>query len=247
MSNEKQNHSWIYLLVGFAIGIIWHLVRFVFKTIWLLFDRTIMNLFRRLRYKKRIKIIAALVQQHSDALLQKKRQTMHLDEYGTIVEDDWAKSINYFIKKVIAPALKIEPTPLVLSLYRPIISQMLHDRADVRPLPYSPLDFEKQICDKLKSMGFNARTTKASGDQGVDVLADRNGLSFAIQCKMYSKPVGNKAVQEVSAGRDFYGRNFGVVVSNADFTKSARQLASANGIILLNDNRLEKLLEYTDK
>lgn len=111
----------------------------------------------------------------------------------------------------------------------------------------TPIDYEKQICLKLKEMGFNARTTKATGDQGTDVLAEKDGVSFAIQCKMYSKPVGNKAVQEANAGRDFYQKDYGVVVSNATFTKAARQAANACGIILLNENQLDELLKYKDK
>lgn len=111
----------------------------------------------------------------------------------------------------------------------------------------SPIDYENSVATTLKEMGFDARTTKASGDQGADVLAQKNGISFAIQCKMYSKPVGNKAVQEANAGRDFYSCDYGVVVSNAGFTKAARQAAHACNIILLDDNQLDKLLSYTQK
>lgn len=110
----------------------------------------------------------------------------------------------------------------------------------------SPLKYELYIAAELRNIGFQAKVTKASGDQGADVLATKNGVSFAIQCKKYSKPVGNKAVQEANAGRDFYKKDFGVVVSNAGFTKSAKQAAHACGIILLNDKQLDSLLKYTD-
>lgn len=116
-----------------------------------------------------------------------------------------------------------------------------------RNAPDNPLEYEKYVAQRLAGLGFNARTTKASGDQGADVLADKNGISFAIQCKKYSSPVGNKAVQEANAGRDFYKRDYAVVVSNADFTKAAKQAANACKVILLNDNQLEKLLSYTNK
>ena len=111
----------------------------------------------------------------------------------------------------------------------------------------TPLQYEKRIANKLQTLGFDARTTKVSGDQGADILATKNNVSFAIQCKKYSKPVGNKAVQEVNAGRMFYGQDYGVVVSNADFTQAARRAANACGIILLNDNQWDHLLEYTDE
>ena len=107
-----------------------------------------------------------------------------------------------------------------------------------------PLDYEHEIANRLKELGFNAHVTKATGDQGADVIADKDGVTFAIQCKKYSKPIGNKAVQEANAGRDFYKKDYGVVVTNADFTKSARQLANACDIILLNDRKLQYLLNY---
>lgn len=110
----------------------------------------------------------------------------------------------------------------------------------------SPIDFENDICLKLKQLGFRAKTTKASGDQGVDVIAEKNDIKFAVQCKLYSSPVGNKAVQEVCAGRDFYDADYGVVVTNNNYTPAAKKLADKNGIILLNDNDLEKLLKYCE-
>ncbi len=111
-------------------------------------------------------------------------------------------------------------------------------------VPKTGLEYEKVITNKLKELGFNAKTTKASGDQGADVLADKDGISFAIQCKLYTKPVGNKAVQEANAARDFYKKDYAVVVSNAGYTKSARTAANACDVILINDTQLEKLLEY---
>ena len=108
----------------------------------------------------------------------------------------------------------------------------------------TPLDYEHEIANGLKTLGFNARVTKATGDQGADIIADKDGITFAIQCKKYSKPIGNKAVQEANAGRDFYKKDYGVVITNADFTKSARQLANACDIILLNDRKLQFLLNY---
>lgn len=108
----------------------------------------------------------------------------------------------------------------------------------------SPIDYEKQIAIQLKDLGFNARTTKGSGDQGADVLANKDGVKFAIQCKMYSKPVGNKAVQEVNAARDYYKCDYGVVITNSSYTPAARKAANACGVILLTDKQIDKLEEF---
>ena len=76
--------------------------------------------------------------------------------------------------------------------------------------------------------------TSRTGDQGADVIAEKNGKKIIVQCKLYSKPVGNKAVQEVFAAKQFYNGDLGIVITNNDYTKSARQLANSTNI-LTND------------
>lgn len=107
----------------------------------------------------------------------------------------------------------------------------------------SPLDYEKQVADSLEKLGWSAKVTKASGDQGCDVLANKKGVSVAIQCKYYSRPVGNKAVQEIGAARSFYNTKYAAVVSNQSFTPSAKILASSLKVALLHHSQLNNLLE----
>ena len=93
-----------------------------------------------------------------------------------------------------------------------------------KPLPMDELeghDFEYYCADLLKTHGFmEVEVTKGSGDFGVDILAQRDGISYAIQCKCYDKPIGVKAVQEVYAGRDYYDCMVGAVMTNQYFTAS---------------------------
>lgn len=78
----------------------------------------------------------------------------------------------------------------------------------------------------LKCMGYpQVIVTKASDDQGVDVIAYKSYKKFAFQCKFWSTPVNNKAVQEVVAGKNYYDCDNAIVVINNTFTKGARELA----------------------
>jgi restriction system protein len=110
--------------------------------------------------------------------------------------------------------------------------------ADVSGL--SPLDYEEYCAVLLRDAGWQARTTPLQ-DQGVDVIATLRGMTVAIQCKMYALPVGNKAVQEVVAGRLHYGAHLGVVVSTAPYTRSAQVLASSTRVLLLHHDQLPML------
>jgi restriction system protein len=66
-------------------------------------------------------------------------------------------------------------------------------------------------------------------------------MRVVLQCKLYSQPVGNKAVQEVVAARNFERARFGVVVSNNSYTTPAQTLASANGVHLIHHRELAGL------
>jgi hypothetical protein len=101
------------------------------------------------------------------------------------------------------------------------------------------LGFENYCADILRRQGWAARTTSRSGDQGVDVLADRAGVRVVLQCKFYSQAVGNKAVQEAFAAKAYASANFAAVVTNARFTNSAIKLGKATGTYLLHVSELE--------
>ena len=93
--------------------------------------------------------------------------------------------------------------------------------------------FEYTCANILRGRGFsNVQVTQASGDQGIDVLASKGGSRYAIQCKLYSNPVGNSAVQEAYAGMGYYGCTNAAVMTNSTFTKSARDLANSLGVEL---------------
>lgn len=101
-----------------------------------------------------------------------------------------------------------------------------------------PYKYEEYIKQSLKKAGFNAKRTKGSGDFGVDVLASKAGVSFAIQAKLYNHTVGAKAVQEVVSGRLFYKTDYGVVVSDNKFTDAAKTLARRSNIVLTHHKGL---------
>ena len=103
----------------------------------------------------------------------------------------------------------------------------------------NPYEYEKIVAEKFSMLGWESFNTPGSGDQGADILIEKDGLKFVVQCKLYSQPVGNKAVQEVTSAKDFYEAVGALVVTNSDYTKSARQLAESQSVWLLHDSQLE--------
>jgi HJR/Mrr/RecB family endonuclease len=103
-------------------------------------------------------------------------------------------------------------------------------------------ELEQFVADIFQHLGYAVTSTGQTGDQGVDVLAERPGRKLAIQVKCYGSPVGNKAVQEVVAGMAHYGCNRCVVLSNNYFTPSAQELAASNGCVLIDRDGIPALI-----
>ena len=109
-------------------------------------------------------------------------------------------------------------------------------------------EFEYFCADLLKRRGFkDVVVTKGSGDFGIDILAERDGISYGIQCKNYHAPIGVKAVQEVYAGRDYYDCMVGVVMSNQYFTGPAVEAAKKLKIVLWDRGYMEEMMGEADE
>ena len=104
--------------------------------------------------------------------------------------------------------------------------------------------FENYCMEILKQHGWEVKETPNTGDQGVDLIASINDLRICIQCKDHEKAIGNKAVQEISAGKLFWKGTHAIIVSKSGFTKSAHQLAKSNKVELINEYQLKDLEKF---
>lgn len=105
-------------------------------------------------------------------------------------------------------------------------------------------DFEYFCADLLEKQGFmDVEVTRGSGDFGVDILAEKEGVTYAVQCKRYQGSVGVDAVLQTYAGKDYYDRMVGVVMTNQYFTSPAMKAAEKLRILLLDREYVDSMLE----
>ncbi len=145
----------------------------------------------------------------------------------------WLSHQPRLILPVLVIAAGVATTALVWYARRGFIAKRRYrDLSRLKLL--SPLDFERHVAEYYRRNGFRVTLTKQSGDQGIDVIADGKGGRVGIQVKRYLNGVGNRAVQEVVAGLSFHGCSRGVVITTGRFTASARALAAANHVELID-------------
>jgi restriction system protein len=100
-------------------------------------------------------------------------------------------------------------------------------------------EFEDYVAARLRRAGWQVSFTSVSGDYGVDLIAERDDKSVAVQCKRHGKPVGVAAVQQVVSGARHHGCTKSIVISNQEFTQAAKQLAFTHGCQLIGRRALQ--------
>lgn len=221
---------------------------------------------RQARYERLCEAIA----QNKRVLLRKRHQGTFLDEYDLKNDDNWQSDLHDYVQRVLP--LKVNPEDLCdfptpesrIALVEQVLDQLEaaapenerrlwqedeDDEVHVSLISTHGVGiaFEKECARILKEAGWKTRLTVGSGDQGVDIEAEFDGMFVVIQCKNYSAPVGNAAVQEVAAGVMHYRADRGVVVSRSSYTKAARRLAATTGVLLVDIEDLSDLAEMLEE
>lgn len=177
-----------------------------------------------------------------DVLVRKYRQFVFTDEYETRDDSKFVEELRRFSSSRL-PDVEVSA---VVDLVGELVQKWAEEHADADESRgfspnMTPLDYERYCSTLFELAGWRARLTKASGDQGADVVCEGGGIRLVVQCKLYSAPVGNGAVQEVIAAREYEYADVAVVVSNASFTRSARELANVANVLLLHHEQIPSL------
>ncbi|WP_051412203.1 restriction endonuclease [Halonatronum saccharophilum] len=120
----------------------------------------------------------------------------------------------------------------------------------VTPITLSTIDqlsgeeFELFLKLLFTKLGYKTTLIGCRGDQGADLIIEKENDKIVIQAKRYKGNVGNKAVQEVLSARAYYECNGAMIVTNSHFSPAAIELARSKGnkVTLWNRENLSKEL-----
>ena len=103
--------------------------------------------------------------------------------------------------------------------------------------------FEKLLYRLFEAIGYKVELIGHSGDQGGDLIANKEGERILIQAKCYRDwSTGNAAVQQVVGAMKLYDCNRAMVITTSHFTTEAISLAKANKTELVSKEQLQELL-----
>lgn len=174
------------------------------------------------------------IEEHKPQLISNLRKSFIVNEYGTVELDNRDQEITRYLRSVkLYSRAEAVGHGRAYGYIKTWATRETKKTSIRTPLPKNGIDFEYWVADRLNERNWLAQVTQGSGDQGVDVVAKIGTLRVAVQCKLYTGSVGNKAVQEVLAGMSFFDLDRGAIISTGNYTKSAHALAKKNNILLL--------------
>jgi len=95
---------------------------------------------------------------------------------------------------------------------------------------YSPIEFEHITAEIFRQLGFDAKVTPASADEGLDVILSRTGSQIGVQCKQHKHPIGPAPIREFIGALAAADLDEGYFVTTSNFTDAAKQASRKSPI-----------------
>lgn len=125
-------------------------------------------------------------------------------------------SCGLFVSAFAFFALWLRQRMTVRRLNRIIASQLYLD--------YSPRQFEKVVADLFRAQGYEAKVTPGSGDGGIDILLNKVGKTYGVECKQYkdANVLGPKYIRDFIGALQLKRLKAGFFVTTSSFSQQAR-------------------------
>jgi tetratricopeptide (TPR) repeat protein len=108
--------------------------------------------------------------------------------------------------------------------------------------------FEEMVLSLLSSMGLDVEGTNVSGDGGIDIIAYNSdpvtGGKYIVQCKDWTKPVGEPAVRDLYGVLHSEAANKAILITTSSFTEPAKRFALGKQIELIDGDLFLELQNY---
>ncbi len=103
-------------------------------------------------------------------------------------------------------------------------------------------EFERIMAELFKKLGYIVSVTKGSGDEGIDLFLEKEGLRAGVQCKRWKTMTGQRVI------REFYGSLMhaklekGFVITTSRFSEAAKDFAEDKPIVLIDREELRRII-----
>lgn len=109
-------------------------------------------------------------------------------------------------------------------------------------------NFIKYVLELLQKNGYKkVKQVIYTGDYGVDIIAYKDEIKYAIQCVQFRGVVTVDVIKNLLLGKEYYDCDKAMIVTNSIFNRKAIKLATSSKIELINRDKLVILMCNTVK
>jgi restriction system protein len=101
-----------------------------------------------------------------------------------------------------------------------------------------PIAFERFVGQHFTKMGYKVENTRASGDEGIDLILRRGRRMAVVQCKRYGGTVGQPVVRDLYGVMVHTGADEAYLVTTGTVSRAAVDWANGKPIHLVDGHRL---------
>ena len=98
----------------------------------------------------------------------------------------------------------------------------------------SGIEFERELAALFQRRGYQVQSTPSSGDQGIDLIARKNGKTTIVQCKRHKSPVGPAIARELYGSLIASRADRAILACTGGFTRGVKEFVKDKPITLID-------------
>ena len=103
-------------------------------------------------------------------------------------------------------------------------------------------EFEGIMAELFKKLGYTVSVTKGSGDEGIDLFLEKEGLRTGVQCKRWKTMIGQRVIREFYGSLIHANLKKGFVITTNRFSEAAKDFAEDKPIVLIDREELRRMI-----
>lgn len=103
-------------------------------------------------------------------------------------------------------------------------------------------DFEQAVAAFFRGKSYDVKFTPHTGDEGIDLIMNKDGRSFVVQCKAHKNPVVSSTVRDLLGAMGSEGADEAYLCTLNGLTRPALDYALRNNVRVLTINDYLKAL-----
>ena len=102
-------------------------------------------------------------------------------------------------------------------------------------------EFERELGTLYKALGYIVQLTPTSGDQGIDLILQRDGKTSVVQCKSHKQPIGPAIARELYGSMVAFGADDAILACTGGFTRGVQDFVRGKPITLVSASELAEM------